>query len=311
MRAFAVLIIMAASLAAQVTVRQQPSQISVEIGGKPFTALFYGPNATKPYLHPLRTATGKLVTREYPMADVPGESKDHPHHRGLWFSHGNVNGFDLWGNEPAQRTGKQGTIVLKRVVGVHSGEKSGDLQAEFTWLDPAGKPLLTEDRRIVFYADPVNRTMDFDIRLTAVVKVTFGDTKEGTFAIRLATPLEEQHGGRMTNSLGAHTEAECWGKRADWMDYAGQVAGEDVGVAIFDHPGNPAHPTFWHARAYGLFAANPFGAHDFTKGAAPSGAMTIEPGQSLRFRYRVLIHPGNTVPAALDKVYAAYRKDVR
>jgi hypothetical protein len=306
----AVLTVLAAPAWAQVEVRQQfdgksSDRISIAIGGKPFTEMFYGPGTAKPYLHPLRSASGKVVTRRYPMEEVAGESRDHPHHRGLWFSHGDVNGLDFWGNEDSQQNGKKGSIRLSKIVAVKSGAKSGEVEALFAWLDPRGKEVLTEDRRMVFYADEKNRTIDFDIRLRAAGKVTFGDTKEGTFAIRLAEGLREPEGS-MTNSAGARTEKECWGKRADWMDYAGRVDGEALGVAIFDHPGNPVHPSYWHARGYGLFAANPFGAHDFTNGAAASGAITIEGGESLRFRYRVTIHPGGTDADALAKAYADY-----
>jgi hypothetical protein len=305
MRAIAVLTMLAVPVWAQVQLRQHPDRVSVEIEGKPFTEMFYGPGTTKPYLHPLRSASGKVVTRQFPMADVVGESKDHPHHRGLWFSHGAVNGFDFWGNEASQQDGKKGSIRLSRIVAVKSGAKAGEVEAVFAWLDPQGKEVLKEDRRMVFYGDGKNRTIDFDIRLTATVTATFGDTKEGMFAIRLADGLREPE-GVMSSATGARTEKECWGKRADWMDYAGRVDGEALGVAIFDHPGNPAHPTYWHARGYGLFAANPFGAHDFTSGAAASGAMTMEAGKSLRFRYRVTIHAGGTDAGALARAYAEY-----
>jgi hypothetical protein len=305
MRAIAVLTMLAVPVWAQVQLRQHPDRVSVEIEGKPFTEMFYGPGTTKPYLHPLRSASGKIVTRQFPMADVVGESKDHPHHRGLWFSHGAVNGFDFWGNEASQQDGKKGSIRVSRIVAVKSGAKAGEVEAVFAWLDPQGKEVLKEDRRMVFYGDGKNRTIDFDIRLTATVTATFGDTKEGMFAIRLADGLREPE-GVMSSATGARTEKECWGKRADWMDYAGRVDGEALGVAIFDHPGNPAHPTYWHARGYGLFAANPFGAHDFTSGAAASGAMTMEAGKSLRFRYRVTIHAGGTDAGALAKAYAEY-----
>lgn len=305
MRAIAVLTMMAVPLWAQVRVETHSDRVSVGIDGKPFTEMFFGAGTTKPYLHPLRSASGKVVTRQYPMAAVPGETTDHPHHRGLWFSHGDVNGVDYWGNETSQQNGKKGTIRLSKIVGTKSGAKSGEVEALFAWIDPRGEEVLKEDRRMVFAGDAKDRTIDFDIRLTASVAATFGDTKEGMFAIRLADGLREPE-GTMTNSAGARTEKECWGRRADWMDYAGRVDGESLGIAIFDHPENPAHPTYWHARGYGLFSANPFGAHDFTNGKAASGAMTLKAGESMRFRYRVLIHGVGTGAAALAKAYAEY-----
>jgi hypothetical protein len=299
---------------AQVKITQTKDRISVNIDGKPFTAFFIGPDVRKPYLHPLRSASGKIVTRHYPMEEVQGETRDHPHHRGLWFSHGDVNGIDFWGNEPGQ-TPKAGLIVLKKVVGIESGAKSGRIRAVFDWVNPAGKPLLTESRTMTFYSDPLLRTIDLDIELKAVEKVTFGDTKEGTFAIRLASGLEEpdkeipllpKRTGQMVNAEGAVGEADVWGKRSAWVDHFGEVDGEKLGVAILDHPSNPRHPTYWHSRAYGLFAANIFGQHDFERDNAKNGSLTLAPGGALRFRYRVIIHPGDPKTAGIAARYAEY-----
>ena len=299
---------------AQVRVTQHGIEyISVEINGKPFTALFVGPETNKPYLHPLRSATSKVITRGYPMEEIPGETRDHPHHRGLWFSHGDVNGYDFWGNE--QRGGTFGRIVLVKVNGISSGKQSGVIDALFEWRDPSGKPLLNEARQMTFYAQPHIRTIDFDITLTAREKVKFGDTKEGTFAVRLAPGLEEprpdapaqpKRTGHMVDSQGRQGEKEIWGHRADWVDYYGIVDGERLGIAIFDNPANPRHPTWWHARGYGLFAANIFGLHDFEHDKTKDGSMTLEPGQTLRFRYRVVIHPGDVHSARIAQLYQEY-----
>jgi len=298
-------VLLAAPLAAQVRVVQHGIEdIAVDIKGQPFTTFYIGPETNKPYLHPLRSASGKIVTRGYPMEDLPGESRDHPHHRGLWFSHGDVNGFDFWGNE--QRGGKFGRIVLVKVDGVSSGKESGGIDATFDWRDPSGDTLLTEARHMVFYAHPKNRTIDFDIRLVARQKTVFGDTKEGTFALRVASPFEEQHGGKMVDSQGRQGEKQIWGNRADWVDYYSVVDGEPLGIAMFDHPENPCHPTWWHARGYGLFAANIFGLHDFEKDKSKNGSLTLQPGETLRFRYRVIIHPGDAHSAHIAKLYADY-----
>lgn len=298
-------ILLALPLAAQVRIAQHGIEyISVEIKGKPFTRLFIGPETNKPYLHPLRSASGKIVTRLYPMEDVPDESHDHPHHRGLWFSHGDVNGFDFWANET--RGGKFGRIVLDRVNSLTSGKESGTIDATFDWRGPAGDTLLSEHRLMTFYGQPKMRTIDFDITLTARKQVKFGDTKEGTFAIRVATPLEERHGGHIVDSEGRQTEQQVWGKRANWVDYYGKLGGEPLGIAIFDNPANPRHPTFWHVRAYGLFAANIFGWREFERDPKKDGSLTLTPGQTLRFRYRVVIHPGNVHSAHIAKLYEEY-----
>ena len=310
---------LALPLCAQVKITQQGSEkISVEIDGKPFTDFYIGKATAKPYLSPLRSAKGTVVTRLFPMENVAGEAQDHPHHRGLWFTHGLVNGYDFWGNEESQKgAGKgKGYVVLTKVDKVSGGKKSGFIQATFEWRGD-GKAILIEDRRMVFYSDPNLRTIDFDITLRPQEKVTFGDTKEGTFAIRLAPELEEQQpkgipepkrNGKMVSSRAKQTEKQVWGSRAEWVDYFGTVKGEAVGIAIMDKPGNPRHPTYWHSRAYGLFAANPFGVHDFERdeGNVNKGDLSIVPGQPLRFRYRVVIHPGDYMSAGIADMYKEY-----
>lgn len=303
-------------LSAQVTITPSEGKYSITINGKPFTDFYIGKDAVKPYLHPLRAASGTIVTRGYPMRDdIAGESKDHPHHRGLWFTHGDVNGFDFWANEPSQNSPKKGKIITLKSSSKTKGDE-GTIDATFEWQDPSGKPLLTETRRMTFYAHPTLRIVDFDIALKALKEsVTFGDTKEGTFAIRLAAGLEEMQKrslpdpprtGKMVSAEGAEGEKNVWGKRSPWVDYSGKLGDEAVGVAIFDNPKNPKHPTYWHSRSYGLFAANIFGEHDFYADKSKNGSVTLAPGKTLHFRYRVVIHPGDTKSANISALYKEY-----
>src|SRR3954466_2024842 len=162
MKSILFLMVATLPLMAQVKIAQQGKEkITVDIDGKPFTEFWIGPDTHKPYLAPLRSASGIVVTRAFPMnPDVKGESKDHPHHRGLWFTHGDVNGYDFWGNEADQKgAGKgKGDVVLKKVNKVTSG-KTGTIDATFAW-NAGGKTLLTESRRMTFYSDPQLRTID-------------------------------------------------------------------------------------------------------------------------------------------------------
>src|SRR5450759_5851716 len=255
-------IALAVPLCAQVKITQQGKEkISVEIDGKPFTDFYVGPETAKPYLHPLRTADGKVVTRGFPMVtDIPGEAHDHPHHRGLWFTHGDVNGYDFWGNEPDQKgAGKgKGTVVLERVDKFVTGKKSGTISASFAWKIPSGETLLIESRKMTFYSDPQLRTIDFDITLSPQQEVRFGDTKEGMFAMRVAAALEEdqpkdiaepKRTGKIVNAQNKSSEKNVWGKRSEWLDYSGRSDGEAVGLAVFDAPTNARDPTSWHVRA--------------------------------------------------------------
>lgn len=296
LRRAAGLLLLSFPLLAQVTFEQSPDRIKVQVDGKPFTELFIGDDVRKPYLYPLVTATGKRITRHYPMEQLAGETKDHPHHRGLWFNHGDVNKVDFWGSDPLAKQDAGAKISVKKIRSVKGGKKSGTIVGDFEWQEPNATVLLTEQRTMTFYSDPKNRTVDIDILLKAVKPVTFGDTKEGSFGIRLADQIKEGKGGngKMRNAEGKVGEKEVWGKPSPWVDYVGTLDGEQVGVAILDHPSNPGHPTHWHARAYGLFAANIFGLHDFYNDKSKDGSRSLKPGETMRFRYRVVIHPGDT-----------------
>ena len=306
---------------AQVKVTQGPEQIAVEIDGKPFTVFdISGKDLNRPYLHPLRSASGKIVNRSFPAGQVPGETTDHPHHAGLFYGHGDVNGYNYWAiqNVPTPSSAAaatMGRIVLKEVASVKSGKESGSVDAVFNWLTPDGKPLLTETRKMTFYAHPMLRIIDFDFDFAAIDTVVFRDTKEGTFALRMATaleepPLKEKPGtpsrtGKLLNAQGGQREANVWGKRSEWVDYSGEIDGEKVGVVMMDHPANPRHPTYWHSRGYGLHSINPFGVSDFLNDKTQNGSLTIEPGKHVRFRYRVIIHPGRG-PERLAELYKEY-----
>jgi len=291
-----------ACLSAQV--RFARDQISVDIDGRPFTTFHYGAESGKPYLAPLRSASGKIVTRHFPMEEIPGESRDHLHHTGLWFSYDDVNGVKFWENDPSYTKPHIGRIVVRNAEWKNGG-RAGTLTATMDWRDPDGKVLLVETRNMGFASDPKIRTIDFTVTLTAAVDVTFGDTKEGAFAIRLADAFTERKGARMVDADGRATMAKVWGKRSNWVDYTAEVEGERLGVAIFDHPQNPRHPTYWHARDYGLFALNPFGKNAFDPDQEESH-WKLPAGQNLVFRWRVVIHPGDAESGHVADLYREY-----
>ena len=297
-------------------------QIDVSIGGKPFTTYYFSPETPKPYLYPLRSPEGIIVTRGYPMVtSIPGESRDHPHHRSMFFAHGDINGVDFWGEAqyqekaPVQVRGRtytsedfpKGRTVFTRLEETKGGPDSGMLRAVFSLLGPNGRVLGSETQEYTFRGDDSTRTIDCSFTLTADhgMPLKMGDTKEGTFAIRVVRNLQ-QPAVKMLNSEGAVGEKEIWGKRADWVDYSGVVGGERVGIAIFDNPRNIKHPTYWHARGYGLFAVNPFGEHDFYNDPKRDGSVTIADGAALTLRYRVLIHDGDAAEAKVAQAYKQY-----
>ncbi len=271
--------------------------VAVVINGQPFSDFYTGPNYVKPFLSPLRSPSGIVVTRRWPMETVAGESRDHPHHRGLWIGYGDVSGINFWENEPNSGTSKgnpavKGKVVLRKLDALEPGVNSGRIIATFGWEAPGRGDILEERRTMTFYADRDARRIDVEAVLTAKQEADFGDTKEGFFAIRVADSMAGKNGGLIRNSAGAEGEKSDWGKRADWVDYSGTVDGQKVGITVYDDPRNYNHPPRWHVRDYGLFAVNPFGLADFDPHSNEHGGYKLHPGEALTFRYRVIIHPG-------------------
>jgi len=283
--------------------------VEVRVGGRAFATYHVDPSIAKPFFYPLRSALGTIVTRGYPMTEeIEGDDRDEPHQRGMYFAHGDVNGFDFWGEAAFSRWSDHsvstfGRTVFRDLDEIRSGEDAGSLQATFDLVTPAGA-IGEEIQRFRFSGDAESRIIDctFTVRASKGA-LTIGDTKEGTFAIRVAKGLHPPSGS-MVNADGARGEKGIWGKRSSWVDYSGRVAQEDVGVAIFDHPQNGT-PAYWHARAYGLLSVNPFGLRQFSGDQRQSGKHLISPGDSLVLRYRVLIHHGNALQA---DVAGAYRR---
>lgn len=277
--------------------------IEIRVDGQPFTIYRYGSREVRPYFYPLLGPSGIAMTRNYPMApEVPGESTDHPHHRSLYVAFGEVNGVDVWAEPPNRNTGR---VIHQGWEDVSDGPVAVDLRERLQWVDGAGTPLLDERRHATIYATRAVRLLDLEIVLTpARHAVLFGDTKEGgPLAVRVASAIEGKRGGLIENASGGRREAETWGKRSEWVDYSGSIAGTWAGIAIMDHPTSFRHPTYWHVRDYGLFAANPFGTSAFTGDAAERGDVILPPGQSLTFRYRVCLHLGDAAAANLAERY--------
>jgi hypothetical protein len=283
-----------------VELRRTGSNVEVVVGGKPLTE-YRTDDGPKPYYFPVIGPTGAAVTRAYPMKTVEGEDKDHPHQRSLWFTHGKVNGVDFWSEMKGHGSIKE--TAKKTVVG---GSAVGLIRTTDDWIGPDGRKVCEDERVVRFYDTAKGRVFDFDITLKATDgPVTFGDTKEGMFGVRVASSMDvdKKKGGKITNAEGL-TDEKAWGQPSPWVDYTGPVEGETLGVAILNHPESFRHPTTWHVRTYGLFAANPFGWHDF--GQKRSGDHTLKPGESIRFRYRLILHTGDTASAHLPQAYQAY-----
>jgi hypothetical protein len=248
--------------------------------------------------------TGDTVIRHWPMKEGKDEEQDHVHHRSLWYTHGDVNGYDFWTEGQ-----DKGIIVHEKFSKVTSGSEAGVIQSENKWMAPGGEVVCADTRTHRFYERPDGVMMDFDVTIHASQgEITLGDTKEGSMAIRVAPTMRVSGPvaqGHIVNSEGDR-DGDAWGKRAAWCDYSGPVSGRTVGVAIFDHPQNPRHPTWWHVREYGLFTANPFGVHDFESKPEGTGDLTIPAGDSLTFRYRFYVHEVDRSQAKVAELYREY-----
>jgi hypothetical protein len=317
----------------QILPNESARRVDVVIDGKPFTSYIWPENLAKPTLYPLRAADGTVVTRGFPLDPRPGERVDHPHHVGLWFNYGNVNDFDFWNNSYAikkEDAHKMGNVVHRKIVATNSGNEKGELTFETDWISGTQKLLLKEHTQLIFWGDKTSRTIDRVTTLQAQdEKVVFHDDKEGMLGMRVTRALEmpsttaevftDANGnpttvakldntgvnGNYLTSEGKKGD-EAWSTRGKWCMLSGKVGDDPVTIAIFDNPKNPNFPTYWHARGYGLFAANPLGRSIFTSGKEPPLNFTIAPGESVTFRYRVVIFSEIASPETVEGEYQKF-----
>lgn len=276
---------------AVVNLEKAEKSVAVTIGGKEFTTYLFDKGQTKPYFSPVRAADGTIITRAI------GTGEDHPHHKGIWLSIDEVNEIKFWA--------EKGKIENASVEVTQASGNPAKLKVVNHWLGDDGKPLLVENTDISIFA---NRTLIYDIKFTAGEHpVKFDDTKEGLFGIRVANTLREKEGGQVTNAEGLKTTKECWGQESKWVDYYGKVDGKTFGVALFDSPLN-FRKSRYHVRDYGLFTVSPFGQSAYTNGKLPADPYTIDSGKTLRLRYGLYVHDGDTQQGKVAEAYDAFVK---
>jgi hypothetical protein len=312
------------------------NKVDVLVDGELFTSYMYPNSIKKPVLYPLKTAKGTKITRGFPLEPMPGERVDHPHHVGMWLNYGDVNGLDFWNNSDSikvEKRGDYGTIVHDDIVKMESGDDKAELAVKMNWNTPEGNTLLVEETTFIFRAQGDERSIDRITKLSTLDEtVNFKDNKEGMLAIRVTRALEhpsdkpevftdasgnvtdvptlnnEGVNGLYHNSRG-DVGADCWGKRAEWVNLTSTIGDEDLSLVIFDHPGNVGFPTYWHARTYGLFSANPLGQEVFSKGDEVLN-FKLEPGESTTWKHRVLLVSGSKMDKeALDKRFADFSNE--
>ncbi len=319
-----------ASPAAELTVSESPKGALVKIGDQVFAEYVVTHEGTNmPYLWPIYGPTQKAMTRAYPMAVVEGEQHDHPHHRGLCFGHESIGGYDTWAeaatfeeqmqNKNPDRAAKAkermkhlGSIQHRKFETLEAKDGTATIVALSDYLDNAGKKLLEEKRTLTFSVSGDQRIIDVDIELIASAgPIVADDRKDSGLSIRVPTSMavDTKLGGKIINSEG-HEDKDAWAKRARWCDFHGPVEGEHLGVAMLNHPASFRFPTYWHARTYGLFTANPFGTQSLNP-EEPNGAHTIEPGSPLKLYHRFIFHKGDEKAADIEAAWQEYSKTAK
>ncbi len=295
-----------ASPQSAISIKIEDGGLKVFVGDQPFTTFDYS-NQSKPVLYPVFGPKQVVMTRNYPMAKVSGEANDHPHHKSIWIGH-YLNGQDFWAD---------GRAKIKHVSIDHLDSELATFTVTNHWQTLDDKLVCVEQTKYEFGADATSRWIDFSITFKAEPgDVTFEDTKEGMLAIRTHPDLRLTSDPKRNVAKvfgNARTDAgdkgkAVWGKNAKWMNYFGPINGVDVGLVIFDHPKNFRHPTTWHAREYGLIAANPFGLHYFKGLEKGAGAHTIKKGDQLTFKYRMLFYAGTRSATEIESAFDRYAK---
>ncbi|MCW3080779.1 PmoA family protein [Segetibacter sp.] len=310
------------------------NKFDITIGGKLFTSFLYPGAIEKPVLYPIHSSAGTEVTRGFPLRTKTGDPTDHPHHLGLWLNFENVNGLDFWNNSFAIAQDKKhlyGWIKTDKILKTSSGDK-GVLAYHANWTNQKNEVLLEETTSFEFTGKGNQRIIDRTTVLKANTQVVFKDAKDGLLGLRVAHALEipSKEDQKFTDDKGIVTIVKAgtdklpngnyvtsegkqgndvWSTRAVWCKVYGKMGNDSVSISIIDHPSNPNYPTFWHARGYGLFAANPLGEKIFTNNKSAKN-LTLKPGESVTFKYRVLIEEGkqSTSSEQLNKVAAEFSK---
>jgi hypothetical protein len=294
-------------------------QIELTYNGRVLTAYYYADSVKKPILFPINTVSGITVTRGFPIAPRAGERMDHPHHAGMWLNYESVNGLDFWNNStaiPFKNRPRYGTIVHDGVVKTVADKTSATLEVTARWINHSKQILLRESTRYTFKVEGDKFIIDRKTALTALYEdVVFKDVKDGLLGFRVARELEQPSAepGMFVDEKGNGTPAPLvpndsltgeylssagligdavWGTRGNWASLRGEKDGKEISITIIDHPKNPGYPTYWHARGYGLFSANPLGQAIFSKGKENLN-LILKKDDTVMFRFRVVIHEGN------------------
>jgi hypothetical protein len=289
------------------TLERRDDRVEVLLDGRPLTAFHFHSKWDKPFLFPVRTLTGNVLSRGWPVEPRDGDERDHAWHRGIWYGHGDINGEDFWREKPDGSTAR---LVLEGQPQTTAGPK-GALDVTLAMMGAKKNRIGTIGQRYEFQREGRVVLIDTRIRVSADggTDLRFGDTDDGGFGFRLGTEFRQDRGAELMNSERQKGTEEIWGKPARWVKYTASANGKRAGVAVFDHPSNVRHPTGWHARGYSLCAANPFALGSFSKDKKVDGSYRLPAGKALDLRYLVAIYDGELSPEDADGMFARFAKE--
>ena len=307
------------AFAENVNVKVGKDAVEFYVGDELVTRLHVAAYA-KPIFWPLHAPNGASLTRDWPMLARP-ESKlnDHPHQKSAWWCHGDIipeglaitkkikgiEGVDFWSELPGH-----GNEVVTEVGKPKIEKNKATIVLKIEWRTADGQKVLDETRTIHFYDLGKARLIVMHSSLFAsVCTLVFGDTKEGSFGVRVNDVIraDKVGKGKLQNAEGKLGEKECWGQYSSWCDYSGPIDGKEAGIAILADPKNP-YPTAWHSRGYGLMAANPFGRSKagFPATKGKTDLVKMAKGERLEFRYGLLLHNGDAVSGDVAEHYRRF-----
>ncbi len=272
-----------------VEISEENGQLIIRIGGQEYTRYQFGAPRWKPYLYPLRAANGLSL-----LADAP---TDHRHHHGIWVGHGRVDDSDFW-----LERHNSGKIVHRKFEQIASGEESGAFTAVSDWTSAAGEVILVDTRTYTFHeGSSEGRFFDFELELKppdARSVTLYPSNEAGLPHIRVAEGLAVKTGGTLTNADGKTNERGTYRQRSAWLDCSGKLGRLECGIAVFNHPDNPEHPTPWFTRDYGPFSPN--------YGFFREDPIVITPSEPLHLRYRVYTHSGDVEHGGVAEAWSDY-----
>ncbi|MBA7562544.1 hypothetical protein ES708_04196 [subsurface metagenome] len=275
----------------KVTAVKTDSKIDILINNSLFTSYIYSQDEKYPFFYPVNGPSKASVTSI--------RNGNYPHHSSLFFGCDKVNGGNYW-----QEGHNRGQIISLRADIIESGGEKIVIEDECIWKRSGANSPIKDVRRITITA-PSDKMyqIDFDITLEMLMDVTILKTNHSLFSGRMDPDLAVINGGIMINAEGAKSEKGTFGQPSPWIDYSGERGKNIEGMTIMQHPSNKWYPSPWFTRDYGFFSPTPmYWPEDPEKG------MVLKKGETIKLRYRVLVHSGNHETADIAGHFEEYRK---